>query len=133
MPVDVPGELGTLAMDAAARKFGLEQRAQRAGWWDARHKSNGGKVQVKGALYERAGGAPGVVRVWRENLELLEEAGGSVVVVVTNPENPQRKVLRVAKTSPSTLLELGDFRATGQASMRGKHEARIAWNRVVTL
>lgn len=133
MPNAVPSQNGVLAARAARRKYGLEDLNGTTGFADARYRSNGRKVQVKGALYERAGGEPGVFRVWREHLEQLKNAGGSVVLVVTNPANPERKVLRVVKRSPSTLLEIGEFRATGQDDMAGLHEARIPWPDVVSL
>lgn len=133
MPVDEPRELSRRSHEAAARKYGLELRQQSAGWWDARYRSNGRRVQIKSARYERANGEPGTFRVWRENLEQLAEHGGSVVVVVTNPSNPERQVLRVAKVSPRELLDRGSFRETGQRAMSGKHEARIPWRDVVEL
>lgn len=102
------------------------------GYWDARHRSNGSRVQVKSALYERDDG-PGVFRVWREHLEALAEVGGTVAVVVVNPSNPSRKVLRVSKVSPDLLLDAGEFRETGQADMAGMHEARVPWPEVVDL
>lgn len=126
MPSDVPATNGTRAARAAARKYGLDLRDDPTGFWDARHRSNGRKVQIKGALYERADG-PGVFRVWQGHLRDLADAGGSVALVVTNPSNPTRKVLRVAKRSPRTLLERGDFRPTGQQDMLGRREARIPW------
>ena len=132
MPNEVPSSNGERAARAAARKFGLERKSSSTGFWDAKHRSNGRKVQIKSALYERADG-PGVLRVWREHLEELSAADGSVAVVVVNPDNEQRKVLRVAKIAPTTLLERGEFRATGQADMRGLHEARIPWPEVVSL
>lgn len=133
MPVETPRHLATEPQRAAARKYGLEVRAASAGWWDARYRSNGRKVQVKSARYRRDSGEPGTFRCWRENLEELEAASGSVVLVVTNPSNPERTVLRVTKRSPSTLLDLGDYRETGQVAMAGKHEARIPWTDVLSL
>jgi hypothetical protein len=132
MPSDVPSQNGERAARAAARKYGLVRRDDPTGYLDARHRSNGSPVQIKSALYERADG-PGVFRVWREHLEDLADAGGSVVVVVVNPSNPSRQVLKVSKVSPSTLLERGDFRPTGQADMKGLHEARLRWREVVDL
>jgi len=132
MPSSVPSENGTRAARAAARKYGLVLRDDPTGFWDARHRSNGRKVQVKSALYERADG-PGVFRVWREHLERLDERGGSVVAVVVNPSNPERKVLRVTKIAPAVLLDRGEFRLTGQDDMAGQHEARIPWPEVVDL
>jgi len=123
---------GSIAEAAAARKYGLELRDGSTGWWDAKHRSNGRKVQVKAARHTRSGGDPGVIRCWREHLRDLRDHGGSVVVVVVAPSNPERTVLRVEKVSPSELLRRGDFRATGQEAMRGMHEARLAWNRVVS-
>jgi hypothetical protein len=74
-----------------------------------------------------------VFRLWREHLRNLEQLGGSVVLVVVNPSNRHRKVLKVTKRSPRTLLDAGEFRATGQADMAGLHEARIPWPEVVSL
>lgn len=133
MPSEVPSENGVLAARAARRKYGLEDLPGTTGFADARHRSNGRLVQVKSALFERSNGDPGVFRVWKEHLRELRQARGSVVVAVVNPSNPERKVLRVAKVSPSTLLELGEFRATAQADMRGLHEARVSWREVVDL
>ncbi len=133
MPSDVPSENGQLAARAAARKYGLESLPGTQGPADARHRSNGSRVQIKSALYERASGEPGVFRVWRAHLEAIEDAGGSVVVVVVNPSNPERKVLRVTKVSPRTLLEAGEFRPTGQQDMKGHREARIPWPEVVSV
>jgi hypothetical protein len=132
MPNKVPSENGTRAQRAAARKYGLSVRDDPTGFWDARHTSNGREVQVKGADYQRADG-PGVFRVWREHLRSLKMVGGSVVLVVVNPENPSRKILRVAKVSPGTLLDVGEFRETGQQDMQGMHEARIPWPELVSL
>jgi hypothetical protein len=132
MPNEVPSSNGERAARAAARKFGLERKDASTGFWDAKHRSNGRKVQIKSALYERADG-PGVFRVWREHLEALEDAGGSVAVVVVNPDNEHRKVLRVAKIAPTTFLERGEFRVSRQDSMKGMHEARIPWPEVVSL
>lgn len=133
MPNAVPSQNGTRAQRAAARKYGLDLRAPTTGFLDARHRSNGSPVQVKSALYERAGGEPGVFRVWREHLRTLRDHGGSVVLVVVNPENPTRKVLRVVKRSPSTLLDRADFRVTGQDDMQGMREGRLPWPEVVDL
>lgn len=132
MPNSVPSENGTRAAQAAARKYGLSLRDDPTGFWDARYRSNGRKVQVKGARYRRADG-PGVFRVWKEHLRELDQVGGSVVVVVENPANEHRQVLKVSKVSPSTLLEMGDFRPTGQADMEGRHEARIPWPDLLSL
>lgn len=132
MPSDEPRyNGGSLAEAAAARKYGLVLKDGSTGWWDAKHRSNGRKVQVKAARHTRSGGDPGVIRVWREHLRDLRDHGGSVIVVVVAPSNPERKVLRVEKVSPSELLRRGDFRATGQEAMSGMHEARLAWNEVV--
>lgn len=132
MPNKVPFENGTPAEEAAARKFNLDLKSGTTDFWDATYSSNGRKVQIKSARYERADG-PGVFRVWREHLLSLSRVGGSVVVVVLNPANPSREVLKVEKVSPRLLLETGDFRPTGQQDMRGKHEARIPWPEIVTL
>lgn len=132
MPTDVPAENGQQAVRAAARKYGLDVRDDRRGYWDAAHRSNGRKVQVKSARYERADG-PGVIRVWREHLEQLHDVGGSVVVVVVNPTNDHRQVLRVEKVSPAALLDVATFRETGQQAMAGKREARMPWRDVVNL
>lgn len=132
MPNSVPAENGTRAAEAAARKYGLSLRDDPTGFWDAKHRSNGTKVQVKGAQYERADG-PGVFRVWKEHLRELKQVGGSVVLVVENESNPRRKVLKVTKVSPADLLDRGEFRPTGQADMEGRHEARIPWPEVVSL
>lgn len=132
MPNRVPSENGTRAARAAARKYGLVLRDDPTGYWDGKHRSNGRKVQIKGAHYQRADG-PGVFRVWRGHLRDLEDAGGSVIGVVENPENDHRPVLRVTKISPSTLLDRGEFRPTGQADMEGQYEARIPWPELVDL
>lgn len=132
MPNEVPSENGTLAARAARRKYGLVDLAGTTGYADAKHRSNGSRVQIKGALYQRADG-PGVFRVWREHLRELSQVGGSVVLVVTNPDNPTRKVLRVEKVSPDLLLDAGEFRATGQQDMMPLHEARIPWPELLTL
>lgn len=132
MPVETPAQLGEAAVDAAARKYGLVVRDDRRGFWDAKYKSNGRKVQIKSARYRRGDG-PGVIRVWREHLRELAQVGGSVVVVVVNPENPQQQVLRVTRESPRRLLRLADFRDSGQSEMLGKSEGRIPWPEVVTL
>lgn len=132
MPNSIPSENGTLAARAAARKYGLVLKDGSAGYWDARYRSNGSKVGIKSAHYERADG-PGVFRVWRENLRQLSEVGGSEVLVVVNPDNPERKVLKIQKVSPSLLLDVGDFRLTGQQDMMGMSEARIPWPEVVEL
>lgn len=132
MPSSVPSRNGEAAVRAAARKYGLEVRDDPTGCWDARYRSNGRKVQVKAARYERADG-PGVFRVWREHLRALAQLGGSVVLVVVNPENEHREVLKVSKRSPRDLLDRGEFRPTGQADMEGRHEARIPWPEVVAL
>lgn len=132
MPVREPQALGTVAQDAAARKYGLEQKATSDDFWDARYRSNGRRVQIKSASHSRADG-PGVVRVWREHLRALQEAGGSVVVVVVSRDAPERPVRRVEKVSPSYLLELaeGRWRESQQADMAGKHEARFRWDELV--
>lgn len=132
MPSSVPSTNGTIAAKAAARKYGLKLWSRSNGHFDASYRSNGHKVQIKSALYERADG-PGVFRVWREHLEALEDVCGAVVLVVVNPSNPERQVLKVVKRSPSTLLDVGEFRETGQDDMAGKHEARIPWPEVVEL
>lgn len=131
-PNAVPSTNGERAAAAARRKYGLEDIPGTQGFADARHKSNGRRVQIKSALYERADG-PGVFRVWREHLRSLRDVGGSVAVVVVNPSNPERKVLRVSKVSPSTLLGLGEFRESHQEDMAGMMEARIPWPEVVSL
>ncbi len=133
MPSEVPSQNGTRAARAARRKYGLVDLPGTTGHADAKHRSNGRRVQIKSALYERASGDPGVFRVWREHLEAIADAGGSVVLVVVNPSNPSRKVLRITKVSPAALLEAGEFRPTGQADMEGMHEARIPWPSVVSL
>lgn len=132
MPNRIPSANGTPAEEAAARKYGLELKSGATDFWDATHRSNGRKVQIKSAKFERADG-PGVIRVWKEHLLSLSEVGGSVVVVVVNPSNPQRKVLKMKKVSPNYLLDRGDFRRTGQQDMAGKHEARIRWPEIVSL
>lgn len=132
MPSSVPSTNGDRAAAAAARKYGLDLRESSAGFWDGKYRSNGRKVQIKSARYEREDG-PGVFRVWSGNLRRLRDVGGSVVLVVVNPSNPERKVLRVAKRSPDDLLDRGEFRATGQTDMAGKREARIPWPEVVSL
>lgn len=133
MPSDVPRENGTAAQRAAARKYGLALRDGSAGFYDGVHRSNGRKVQVKSALFERAAGGPGVLRVWRHNLEQLRDVAGSVVVVVRNPANDVRPILRVEKVAPDLLLELADWRESGQQDMAGRREARIPWPDVVEL
>lgn len=132
MPVDTPASLGAAAVEAAERKYNLRARTDRRGFWDATHR-NGKKAQIKSARHSRGNGQSGVFRVWREHLRNLAQLRGSVVLVVVNPQNPQRPVLKVEKTSPRRLLRVGDFRATGQQAMAGKHEARIPWPEVVDL
>lgn len=132
MPSERPYTNGELAADAAARKYGLERNDGSAGYWDAVYSSNGRKVSIKSARYERADG-PGVFRLWRENLKELKEVMGSVVLAVVNPSNEHRKVLRVVKRSPGALLDAADWRLTGQADMAGMHEARLPWPEVVSL
>lgn len=132
MPNSVPSSNGERVAQAAARKFGLDLQADPTGFADARYKSNGRKVQIKSALKERADG-PGVFRVWRRHLRALERANGSVLVGVVNPSNDHRKVLKVAKVSPRTLLDVGEFRRSRQSDMAGKYEARIPWRDVVSL
>jgi len=133
MPSEVPSQNGARAARAARRKYGLVDLPGTTGYADAYHRSNGSRVQIKGALYERASGEPGVFRLWREHLRELAQVGGSVVLVVTNPDNEHRKVLRVTKRSPRDLLELAEWRETGQADMLGLTEARVPWPDVVSL
>lgn len=133
MPVDEPRALATEAEQAAARKFNLELLDGTIGFYDATHRSNGRKVQVKSALYRRGSGDPGRFRVWRSHLEKLRDHSGSVVVVVRNPANPVRTVLKVEKVSPQRLLDRADWRESRQSDMAGKAEARIPWPDVVTL
>ncbi len=135
MPSSRPFALGTEGEAAAARKFGLDPVPGTSGFYDLVHRSNGRKVQVKSASYERADG-PGVFRVYREHLHDLRDALGSVVLVVVNRDNPSRKVLKVVKVSPEVVLDAGDragWRATGQADMRHVTEARIPWPELVAL
>lgn len=72
-------------------------------------------------------------RVWRNHLRDLAQVRGSVVVGVVNPSNPSRKVLKVEKVSPRTLLDVGEFRESRQSDMMGRWEARIPWREVVSL
>jgi hypothetical protein len=130
MPTSEPGSLGELGAQAAARKYGLDLNTDPNGYHDAVYRSNGRKVQIKSASWERADG-PGVVRVWKEHLEALEEHSGSVVVVVVSRDTDT--VMKVAKVSPSALLEAGDFSRTRQASMRGMMEARLTWREALSL
>lgn len=132
MPNAVPIENGNPAERAAARKYGLTLKDSRTGYYDAVHKSNGRKVQIKAARYERRDG-PGVYRVWRHHLRRLDDVGGSVILAVVNPDNPSRQVLKLTKTSPRELLDVGEFRRTGQEAMNGAYEARIRWPEVVSL
>lgn len=132
MPSEVPSQNGTRAASAAARKYGLSLRDDPTGFWDAEHR-NGRKVQVKRALYERAGGEPGVFRVWKGKLRELAQVRGSVVVVVENPENDHRPILKVEKVSPHDLLDRDDWHRSEQSSMFGKYEARIPWPELVSL
>jgi len=133
MPSEEPQALGTEAERAAARKYNLEPKASSSGFYDAKYKSNGRKMQIKSASKERADG-PGVFRVWRCHLEDLRDVGGSVAAVVVNRSNPDKQVLKIEKVSPSTLLALGDqegWRTSRQSTMAGKKEARIPWPDVV--
>lgn len=132
MPNKIPRRNGDPAERAAARKYGLELIDGTTGFYDAVHVSNGRKVQIKSALYERRDG-PGVFRIWREHLRELAQVEGTVVLAVVNPVNRHQKVLKVTKRSPRDLLEHGDFRKTGQQDMLGKTEARIPWPDLVTL
>jgi len=133
MPSEVPSTNGEVGAAAARRKYGLEDLPGTTGFADAKYRSNGRRVSIKRALYQRASGDPGVFRVWREHLDQLKNRGGSVVLVVENPSNPHRQVLKVTKRSPAELLETSEFRPTGQADMKGMHEARIPWREVVSL
>lgn len=132
MPSEVPSENGERAAVRAARKYGLTRRDDPTGFWDATHR-NGRKVQIKRALYERSSGEPGVFRVWREHLRRLAKVRGSVVVVVENPANDERPILRIEKVSPHDLLDRDDWHQSEQSSMFGKYEARIPWPDVVSL
>jgi hypothetical protein len=132
MPNSVPIANGNPAERAAARKYGLELTDSRTGFYDAEYKSNGRKVQIKAARHSRRDG-PGVFRVWRHHLQRLDDSQGSVVLAVVNPDNDNRKVLKLTKTSPRELLDVGDYRKTGQKAMNGAYEARIRWPEVVSL
>lgn len=132
MPNSVPIENGNPAERAAARKYGLELKDSRVGFYDATYRSNGRKVQIKAARHERADG-PGVYRVWRHHLRRLDDVGGSVILAVVNPDNPHRQVLKLTKQAPGDLLERGEFYQTGQKAMNGAYEARIPWPEVVSL
>lgn len=124
--------IGDLAERAASRKYGLENTTDRTGFYDAKHQ-NGRKVQIKAAMYQRARGGPGVIRIWKHHLQKLSEVNGSVVVVVVNPSNITRKVLKIQKFSPKELLRIGDFRPTGQEAMKPAKEARIPWTDLMEL
>lgn len=134
MPSSEPGSNGDRAERAAARKYGLRNVEDPTGFYDAAH-ANGRKVQVKRALYERESGEPGVFRFWREHLLDLAAAAGSVVVVVENPSNDERPILRVEKIPPAEVLSVvGDgWRESEQESMAGMREARIPWPELVEL
>jgi hypothetical protein len=132
MPNPVPIENGNPAERAAARKYGLTLKDSRTGFYDAVYTSNGRKVQIKAARHTRRDG-PGVFRVWRHHLQRLDDSQGSVVLAVVNPDNDNRKVLKLKRVSPSMLLDVGEFRRTGQKAMNGAYEARIQWPDVISL
>lgn len=132
MPVSVPGALGDVAERAASRKYGLRNVSDPNGFYDAVYRSNGRKVQIKSASYERADG-PGVVRVWESHLKALEDANGSLVLVVVSRDAEERPVRKVVKLSPSEVRRAanGRWRRSKQASMDGMREARFRWPELV--
>jgi hypothetical protein len=130
VPTDVPDRLGDLGEQAAARKYGLELIDGDTGFYDGKHRSNGRKVSVKSASWERDDG-PGVYRFWRRHVLRLAEAGGSVVLVVVSRDAPERPVRKVRKVSPLDVLEVAEWRPTEQADMEGKQEARVNWTELM--
>lgn len=133
MPVEVPHELGQEVEHAAARKWGIDLRDERAGWLDGRHRSNGSPVSIKSAMKERQDGRPGVFRFWRHNLRQLQQNGGTVILGVVNPSNPTRKVVGLRKVSLQRIDDMANWQTSNQKRMKGKKEARIPWPEIMSL
>lgn len=130
MPVEVPHELGQQVERAAAERWDLAERSERAGVADAVQRGSGIEVSIKSALREREGGEPGVFRFWRSNLRQLAERGGSVVVGIVDESGD---VLALRNVLPATVARNAEWRESQQQRMQGREEARIPWPELVDL
>jgi len=102
---------GAKVEDAARDRYGLE--ADHSAWYDARRR-NGDPVETKAAMYRRADGSPGRVRIFRDYHERLARADGWYCFGSYRVRGRGVEIVAMTMTRARALrLESSDFYGAG--------------------
>lgn len=128
MPSREAATYGRLAEEAAARKYGLERVGNQ--WYDAYHRSNGRKVQIKACRKRIADGQKGRFRFWQNDHKLLKEHQGSYVLVlyVVGSVRPIRKIWKV---SPHDVDDVANWGPSQHAGRRKNNQAMVRYEKLL--
>jgi len=120
-----------------ARRYGVSHRPNEAEWYDCRDPSSNTKYEAKTCQRVLSTGVPGRFRVWKDQLERLEDEqqidGRAGWVVFGLLESDGERIARYRRMQASTVLDLVEDRGGFNAASHEERDSRqhkLPWEAV---